>query len=406
MIVLVFNCGSSSVKFQLFDMEQEKTLASGLVERIGMAEATLHYEPADRPFRRESPDVLDHTGAVEEILAIISDPARDGVVPDRSIIGAVGHRVVHGGEWFSTSARIDEDVIGRIRECVDLAPLHNPHNLKGIAACQRILPTVPQVAVFDTAFHQSMPRVAYIYALPYVLYKRHKVRRYGFHGQSHSYVYSRVLELLAPPKPSELRVITCHLGNGASLAAIRDGQVLDTSMGMTPLEGLVMGTRSGDIDPALVLHIMGKEELTPSQATTMMNKHSGLYGISGVSSDMREVIGEAEADHTRAQLALDVYCHRLRKYVGAYAAVLGGLDALVFTGGVGSHSALIREQACQGLQFLGVDLDETANAGASGDVEESISKAGAAAATWIVPTNEELVIARDTVDILSRGESG
>lgn len=398
MIVVVLNCGSSTVKFQVFEMQGERTLATGLVDRIGMAEATLSYAPAGRPAHRESPDVLDHGQAVEQILSILTDRHRDGVLEDRSQIGAIGHRVVHGGESFTQSALITDQVLASIRECVDLAPLHNPPNLKGITACARVLPGVPQVAVFDTAFHQTMPERSYLYALPYVLYKRHRIRRYGFHGTSHSYVYHRFLSVTGAEPKRGLRVVTCHLGNGCSVAAIQDGKVVDTSMGMTPLEGLVMGTRCGDLDPALILHVMGKEELTPAQATTLMNKHSGLYGLSGVSSDMREVLQEATNGNRMAALAVDVFCYRLRKYVGAYAAALGGLDGLVFTGGIGCNAAHVRARACEGLEFLGLALDTTLNDLAPGDLETRVSSGQVEA--WVIPTNEELVIARDTARLV------
>lgn len=401
MIVLVLNCGSSSVKFQVIETNGEATLAAGLVDRIGMAEATLAYQPAGRPSHRESGEILDHAAAVESILAILVDPERDGVLQSRGSLGAVGHRVVHGGETFTGSALIDERVLEQIRECVDLAPLHNPLNLKGILACRRVLPGTPQVAVFDTAFHQTMPPTSFLYALPYVLYKRHKIRRYGFHGTSHFYVHQRLMALLGKSDADRIRVVTCHLGNGASVAAIAGGRVVDTSMGMTPLEGLVMGTRCGDLDPALILHLIGKEELSPVQATTLMNKHSGLYGLSGVSSDMRELLVEAGRGHRQAQLAIDIYCYRLRKYIGAYAAALGGIDAIAFTGGVGQLAAPIRRQACGGLEFLGLRLDEDANVTCAGDRDARIGAAGSTVEAWVVPTNEELVIARDTARVLA-----
>ena len=402
MIVLVLNCGSSSVKYQVFDMREETCLASGMMDRVGTSEAILTYQPTGKPSQKTSGEALDHAQAIDQILAILADPKRDGVLTDRSQIKALGHRVVHGGEDFTQSALIDSTVLDEIRECIELAPLHNPANLKGIQACARVLPGVPQVAVFDTAFHQTMPERAFLYAPPYVLYKRHKVRRYGFHGTSHKYVYERMEQLSGRADCSGLRVVTCHLGNGASIAAVKGGKVYDTSMGLTPLEGLVMGTRCGDIDPAVPLYLMAKEELSLSQVNTLMNKHSGLIGISGVSSDMRQIIKEAGEGHKNARLALDIFCYRLRKYIGAYATALGGLDAIVFTGGIGQNAKPVRALTCEDLSFMGVQVDAEANEACDGKKDACISKPNSPVQVWVIPTNEELVIARDTARIVGK----
>jgi acetate kinase len=321
------------------------------------------------------------------------------VIKDKSEIAAVGHRVVHGGETFSESELITSDVIKEIVRCMDYAPLHNPLNLKGIRATQALLPDVPQVAVFDTAFHQTMPSHAYMYGLPYVLYKRHGIRRYGFHGTSHLFVSERLSELTGKPL-EEQKVITCHLGNGCSAAAIKEGKSIDTSMGFTPLEGLLMGTRSGDLDPAIVLHIMNQEELTMHEANTMLNKHSGIQGLSGISSDMRE-IEEEYNENNRAQLAFNVFCYRIKKYIGSYAAAMGGLDVIVFTGGIGENSSMVRDLVLSELGFLGIQLDDKLNrAGEKGEREISIK--GSRVKIFVIPTNEELVIALDTMRIISK----
>ncbi len=396
MIVLVINAGSSSVKYQVIDPEKEQVLAKGVVERIGMSGAILTHRPTGRPEVRLAGEILDHKMAIEYVLSILLSK-NHGVIKNKNEIDAVGHRVVHGGEAFSKSTLITEDVMAEIRACIDYAPLHNPPNLKGINAAKQLLPSVPQVAVFDTAFHQTMPDYAFVYGLPYVLYKRHGIRRYGFHGTSHRYVSDRAARLLKQPI-EQLRLITCHLGNGASAAAIKYGKSVDTSMGFTPLEGLLMGTRCGDMDPAVILQIMHKEEMTPNDATTMLNKHSGLIGVSGLSSDMREIENEYE-ENKRARLAHDLFTYRLRKYIGAYAAAMGGLDAIVFTGGIGENSTLVRRNALKELEFLGVELDDAKNE-APGNGERIISKDGAKVKVLIIPTNEELVIAKDTMRIV------
>ncbi len=392
MIVLVLNSGSSSVKYQVFNTDKKQVLAKGQVERIGMSGAVLTHKPHDRETVRLSGEILDHKMAIEYVLSILLSK-NHGVIEDRSEIDAVGHRVVHGGEAFSKSVLINEDVMRELRRCIDYAPLHNPPNLKGINAASALLPGVPQVGVFDTAFHQSMPDYAYIYGLPYALYKRHGIRRYGFHGTSHRFVSERALELTGLSGDNS-RMITCHLGNGCSAAAIKNGKSIDTSMGFTPLEGLLMGTRSGDMDPAIILQIMGKEELTMNDATTLLNKHSGLQGVSGVSSDMREIEEEYEGS-ARARLAHDIFTYRLKKYIGAYAAALGGLDVLVFTGGIGENSELVRRNSVSGLEFMGIELDEKKNS-AKEPRERAIHKDGSKVQVYVIPTNEELVIALDT----------
>jgi acetate kinase len=396
MKILVLNCGSSSVKYQMIDPMEKFVLAKGVVERIGMAGAMLTHKPHDRDEVRLSGEILDHKVAIEYVLSILLSK-NHGVISDKAEISAVGHRVVHGGESFSKSVLIESDVIKEIARCMDYAPLHNPPNLKGIRATQALLPDVPQVAVFDTAFHQTMPEYAYMYGLPYVLYKRHGIRRYGFHGTSHLFVSNRAAEFLKKPL-DQLKIITCHLGNGASVAAVKNGESIDTSMGFTPLEGLLMGTRSGDLDPAVVLHIMNKEELTMHEANTMLNKHSGIQGLSGVSSDMREIEEEYE-ENSRVKLAFDVFCYRLKKYIGAYTAAMGGLDVLVFTGGIGENSAKVRSQVLENMNFLNIKIDENKNNNPS-NTERDISTKDSSIRILIIPTNEELVIAMDTMKIV------
>ena len=330
------------------------------------------------------------------LLAALTDPEH-GVLGSMQEVAAVGHRVVHGGEAFSGSVLITEEVMAEMRRCIDYAPLHNPPNLKGINAAMQLLPGVPQVGVFDTAFHQTMPKHAYLYGLPYVLYKKHGIRRYGFHGTSHRFVSDRAAEMLGKPK-EELRLITCHLGNGASAAAIKYGKSIDTSMGFTPLEGLMMGTRSGDLDPAIILQIMHKEELTPNDATTLLNKHSGLIGVSGLSSDMREIEEEYD-ENPRAKLAHDIFTYRLKKYIGAYSAAMGGVDAIVFTGGIGENSSMVRDHALTDMEFLGVKLDKEKNE-AKVKGERDISASDSKVKVLVIPTNEELVIALDTMNIV------
>jgi acetate kinase len=398
MKILVLNCGSSSVKYQLMDTDSKLALAKGMVSRIGMAGSVVAHKPHDRAEVKITAEILDHIQAVEYVISMLMSP-NHGVIKSKNEIGAVGHRVVHGGEAFSDSALITKDMMATLRSLIELAPLHNPHNIRGINACSTSLPGIPQVAVFDTAFHHLMPPHAYIYGLPYVMYKRYGIRRYGFHGTSHLYVSERASAMLGRPI-EELKVITAHLGNGASISAVDKGHSIDTSMGFTPLEGLLMGTRTGDLDPAVILHVMAREELTLHEANALLNKHSGLVGISGVSSDVREVIAAAkDANQPNAQLALDVYCYRLKKYIGSYVAAMGGVDALVFTAGVGENSPLIRAMTCTNLKCLGIEINEDKNKQAVGK-ELDISTDGAKCRTLVIPTNEELVIARDTERIV------
>jgi acetate kinase len=398
MNILVLNCGSSSVKYQLIDGEARKNLAGGVVERIGMSGATLTNIRHDGDEIKIAGEIVDHTIAIEYILAILLS-RNHGVISDKSDIHAVGHRVVHGGETFSGSVLITDAVIKSLRDNIELAPLHNPHNLRGIAACEANLPGTPQVGVFDTAFHQRMPKKAFLYGIPYSLYTQYKIRRYGFHGTSHRYVADRAAATLKR-ELSALKLITCHLGNGCSMAAVDRGISVDTSMGFTPLEGLLMGTRSGDMDTSVILYIMGKEGLTLNEAGTLLNKHSGLQGISGVSSDMREVVSEMKNGDKKATNAFDVFAYRVKKYIGAYAAAMGGVDAVVFTGGIGENSADVRKAACEGLEFLGIDIDDEKNT--SKEKEKNISREGSRTTVLVTPTNEELVIALDTMEIVNK----
>jgi acetate kinase len=405
--VLVLNCGSSSLKFQLVDTDLERAaagtdrvMARGAVDDIGGA-GILKLEAAGRPAVKESAEVLEHKIAVEKVLDWLCH-ARSGVVGGRKDIHAVGHRVVHGGERFKASVRIDEAVLQGIEACFDMAPLHNPPNVKGYRAARELLgDEIPQVAVFDTAFHQTMPPAAYLYGLPYALYERHGIRRYGFHGTSHRYVSQRLAALLQRrPDEEGLRLVTCHLGNGCSVAAIRGGKSVDTSMGFTPLEGLVMGSRSGDLDPAILLHVMRKEELGLWEMGALLNKHSGLVGVSGLSNDMRALLKAEEEGNARARLAVDVFCHRLKKYIASYVGVLGGLDGLAFAGGIGENAPSIRARVLEGLEALGLGLDHRANDDAHGK-EAEVSGRGARVRTFVVPTNEEILIARDTLHLVS-----
>ncbi|MDH3252390.1 MAG: acetate kinase [Ignavibacteria bacterium] len=398
MKVLVLNCGSSSVKYQLIDVEMKTALARGGVERIGMSGATITNLRYDGDELKIVGEIIDHITAIEYVLAVLLS-RNHGVITDKSDIHAVGHRVVHGGETFTRSVLIDDNVIKGIRDNFEIAPLHNPHNLRGINACQVQLPGTPQVAVFDTAFHQEMPKHAYLYGIPYSLYTRYRIRRYGFHGTSHQYVAGRAAELMERDI-SALKLVTCHLGNGCSMAAIDRGKSVDTTMGFTPLEGLLMGTRSGDIDPSVILYIMGKEGISLAEATTLLNKHSGLQGISGVSSDMREIIVEMQNGDKKAKYAFDVFCYRIRKYIGAYAAVMGGLDAVVFTGGIGENSPDVRKACCANLEFLGMSIDDKSNE--SPATEKRISTPESGSQVLVIPTNEELVIAMDTRKIVEK----
>jgi acetate kinase len=405
MKILVLNCGSSSVKFQVIETSLEmiksntdRPIARGAVERIGMSDSRLTLEvPGKKPYQKIA-EILEHRTAVERVLRALTHPEY-GVLGQVEEIDAVGHRVVHGGERFASSVLITPEVEEMIEECVALAPLHNPHNLRGLRAAQSHLPDVPHVAVFDTAFHQSMPPCAFVYGLPYQLYTRHGIRRYGFHGTSHRFVAIHTARLLGRPL-EETRIVTCHLGNGCSMAAVKYGHSVDTTMGFTPLEGLLMGTRTGDMDPAVIPWVMAMEEMTLAQLNAMLNKHSGLYGVSGVSSDMRELLAACEAGNERARLALDIFCYRISKYIGAYAAAMGGIDAVTFTGGIGENAPEVRSQAVRDLGFLGIEVDPDTNASAPRGEEVIISRSGSRVAVAVIPTNEERVIARDTVRVL------
>lgn len=393
MNVLVINAGSSSLKYQLYNMKNESVLAKGRVERIGMDSSILTHEVDNQPEVREVSEILDHTTAIKKVLDMLVHE-KLGVLTSIHDIQAVGHRVVHGGESFSKSVLIDQNVKLEIRKLFDLAPLHNPAHMMGISAVEANLENVPQAVVFDTAFHQTMPSQSYLYAIPRVLYRKHKIRRYGFHGTSHDYVSKRAAEFLGRPL-EELKLITCHIGNGASCTAIAGGKSFDTSMGMTPLEGLMMGTRSGDLDPAIVPYTINKEDLTLNEVNSMLNKHSGLIAISGISSDMREVVEAMQSGDENAKLAFEMYAYRIRKYIGAYVAAMDGVDAIIFTAGVGENSDVLRKEVCKSLTFFGVTLDEERNKLRSSE-SRRITSDNSKVSVLVVPTNEELLIARDT----------
>lgn len=397
MKILVLNCGSSSIKYQLFDIASGVFLAKGIVEKIGLKGSFLKNERFDGDKVKLEGEILDHQTGIEYLLGILMSEKR-GVIRNLNEIDAIGHRLVHGGELFKGSCYLDDVTIKGVEDCSDLAPLHNPANLKGIYAMKTVLPNVPQVGVFDTSFHQTMPDYTFMYALPYSLYKKYGIRRYGFHGTSHSYVSKRGCEILKLDY-NKTKLITCHLGNGASITAIKDGKSLDTSMGLTPVEGLIMGTRSGDVDAGALTLIMEKEEIDYSSLNTLLNKHSGVLGISGISSDMREVESAAEEGDERAVLALRMYDYRIKKYIGAYAAAMGGVDLLIFTGGIGENACETRENICRDLEFMGLEFDKQANNGVRGK-EMVISKKGSRVTVMIVPTNEEFVIASETQDIV------
>jgi acetate kinase len=398
MNILVLNSGSSSVKFQFISMAHERLLAKGLVEKIGSSDAIITYQAEGKNKIREIREVLNHGVAIEMVLQLLLHP-QHGVIRDKAEIDGIGHRVVHGGEDFSGSVLVTDKVRATIRKCIQFAPLHNPANLKGIEACDAHLAGIPQVGVFDTAFHQTIPPKAYLYGLPYALYKKLSIRRYGFHGTSHGYVARKAVEFLGRPA-ADLKLITCHLGNGASIAAVAGGKSVDTTMGFTPLEGLVMGTRCGSIDPALVPYIMEREKLSAKEIDSIMNKNSGMLGLTETSNDMREIEQEAARGSDRHKLAIDIYAYVIKKYVGAYIAALGGLDALVFTGGIGENSRLVRRLACEGLEPFGLVLDPARNEKNERDIGRGKVK------ILVIPTNEELAIARDTKAILeSRAEA-
>lgn len=396
MKILVINCGSSSLKFQLINSEDDSVLAKGLCERIGSEGSRLVYQPAGGEKEITVSDMPDHKKAVELVIKALTNEAT-GVVSDLSDVGAVGHRVVHGGEKFAGSVVITDEVIKAIEECNDLAPLHNPANLIGIDACKAVMPDTPMVAVFDTAFHQTMPQKAFLYGLPYKYYEDYKIRKYGFHGTSHSYVSKKVAEILGRDY-KELKTIVCHLGNGASICAVDKGQSVDTSMGLTPLEGLIMGTRSGSIDPAIVEFIANKENKSVTEVMNVLNKESGVAGLSGIGSDFRDLMDAKEQGNERAKLTLDGYCYQVAKYVGAYAAAMNGVDAIVFTAGIGENNAFIRKYVCSYFEFLGVEIDDTQNVKQGEEV--IISTPDSKVKVLVVPTNEELKIAKETLELI------
>lgn len=401
MNILVINAGSSSLKYQLYDMRDESVLAKGLVERIGMDSSILTHKPTGKQEVTEVSEILEHTTAIRKVLGMLTD-AEHGVISSIHDIQAVGHRVVHGGESFKESALVNSEVKSEIRRLFDLAPLHNPASMMGIQAAESNMPEIPQVVVFDTAFHQTMPEKSYLYAIPRVLYNKYKVRRYGAHGTSHAYISQAAAEFLDRPI-EDMKIITCHIGNGASLTAVQGGKSVDTSMGMTPLEGLMMGTRSGDLDPAIVPYVMNKEELTVNEVNSMLNKHSGLLAISGVSSDMREITEGMEKGDPNSTLAFEMYEYRLRKYIGSYAAAMNGVDVIVFTAGVGENSIVLRQRVLEQLTYLGIELDEELNKIRSGEPRR-ISTANSKVEVLVIPTNEELVIARDTHRIVQASQ--
>lgn len=398
MKVLVINCGSSSLKYQLIDSQSEEVLAKGLCERIGIEGSSVTHQKADSGKKTEEVVMKDHTDAVKVVIEKLTD-AEDGVIASLKEIDAVGHRIVHGGEHFKGSVVIDEDVMKAIEECNDLAPLHNPANLIGIRSCQSVMPGVPMVAVFDTAFHQTMPGKAYLYGLPYEYYEKYKIRRYGFHGTSHDFVSKRAAEILGKDR-SELKIIVCHLGNGASVSAVKNGESVDTSMGLTPLEGLMMGTRSGDLDPAIIGFIAEKENKTAAEVIDICNKKSGVLGLSGISSDFRDLVGAAAEGNGHAQTTLEAYAYRVGKYIGAYAAAMNGVDVIVFTAGIGENNAQVRGLVSQYTGFLGCSIDLEKNAEAVG-VEKIISTPDSKVMAMVIPTDEELAIARETVRLVN-----
>ena len=392
MKILVINCGSSSLKYQLINMENEECLALGLVERIGMEGSKLTQKAKDDKYIIEEA-MRDHTDAIKLVLEALID-CDHGVIKDLTEIGAVGHRIVHGGEKYAGSVIVNDEVMKNLKECSKLAPLHNPANIIGINACKALMPSTPMVAVFDTAFHQTMPEVAYIYPLPYELYTKNGVRKYGFHGTSHKYVSDKAAEMMGKDI-KDLKLITCHLGNGSSITAIKNGESIETSMGFTPLEGIAMGTRCGSIDPAIIIYIMQELNLTVYEVNDLMNKKSGVLGISGVSSDFRDIEKAAWEDgNHRAQLALDIFTYKVKKFIGSYAAVMGGVDAIIFTAGLGENSPETREDICSGLEFLGAVLDKSKNKVRGKAVE--INTEDSKTKIFVIQTNEELVIARDT----------
>ena len=398
MKILVLNCGSSSVKYKLFDMNERKVVGSGGVEKIGMKGSFLKHTREDGEKVILEGEVLEHQVAIEYILGVLTSK-KHGCLNDLDDISAVGHRVVHGGEQFNSSVIITEEVIRKVESCIEIAPLHNPPNLAGIYAINELLPSVPQVAVFDTAYHQTMPEYAYMYGIPYSLYKKYGIRRYGFHGTSHRYVSQRACDFLGLDY-TKTKIITAHIGNGASITAIENGKSVDTTMGFTPVEGLMMGTRSGDIDLGVVTYIMEKEMIGTAAATTLFNKHSGVLGVSGLSSDMRDIEKAISEGNQRAKLALDMYEYRIKKYIGAYAAALNGFEVLVFTGGVGENQTATREKVCNGLNFLGIEIETEANKIRGEEILISTKKSKVKVV--VIPTDEEYMIAADTMELTGK----
>ncbi len=398
--ILVINAGSSSLKYQLIDIDEEKVIAKGICERIGIAKSVLSYKSASgESLEKESP-MKTHEDAIKLVLDVLADP-KIGVIKDMSSIRAVGHRVLHGGEKYADPVLIDDAVLEAIEECIPLGPLHNPANLMGIRGCMAAMPGVPMVAVFDTAWGQSMPKEAYMYALPYEAYTEHKVRRYGFHGTSHRYVSGQAVKKLVAlgMKKEDTRVITCHLGNGSSLSAVKGGKCMDTSMGLTPLEGVPMGTRCGSIDPAIIPYLMGRTGMSAQEIDTYMNKKSGMLGISGISSDFRDLSAATKQGNERAALARKMFCYKVRQYIGAYAATLGGVDAIVMTAGVAENDGYIREMILQGLEYLGVDMDWEYNLSCPRATDLEITKPTSKVHVYVIPTDEEMTIARDTAEL-------
>lgn len=400
MNILVLNCGSSSVKYKLIEIKANKVLAEGGIEKIGLPDAFIKFKFGNEKIQQDL-DINDHVGAIKSILDNLTSKEY-GCIKDFKEIDAVGHRVVHGGEKFNKSVLITDEVIAKIKECYGIAPLHNPVNMAGIDAINEVLPEVPQVGVFDTAFHQTMPAKSYMYALPYKYYAEDGVRRYGFHGTSHRYVSQRVCEFLGV-EPKGKKIITCHVGNGGSITAVKDGKSIDTSMGLTPTEGLMMGTRCGDVDPGALIFLMDKHKLSSKDMLNMVNKESGLAGVSGVSSDMREITAAAKQGNEKAILSLEMYEQRITKYVGAFAAEMGGVDIIVFTGGVGEHQSSTRANVCNPLRFMGVEIDDAANDANNGD-EGIISTPNSAVKVVVIPTDEEYMIAKDTEAIIEGRE--
>lgn len=400
MNILVLNCGSSSVKHKLIEIKANKVLAEGGIEKIGLPDAFIKFKFGNEKIQQDL-DINDHVGAIKSILDNLTSKEY-GCIKDFKEIDAVGHRVVHGGEKFNKSVLINDEVIAKIKECYGIAPLHNPVNMAGIDAINEVLPEVPQVGVFDTAFHQTMPAKSYMYALPYKYYAEDGVRRYGFHGTSHRYVSQRVCEFLGV-EPKGKKIITCHVGNGGSITAVKDGKSIDTSMGLTPTEGLMMGTRCGDVDPGALIFLMDKHNLSSKDMLNMVNKESGLAGVSGVSSDMREITAAAKQGNEKAILSLEMYEQRITKYIGAFAAEMGGVDIIVFTGGVGEHQSSTRANVCNPLRFMGVEIDDAANDANNGD-EGIISTPNSAVKVVVIPTDEEYMIAKDTEAIIEGRE--